>query len=203
MNTGTMLTRSGALGHLKTLDDVVSDYKVRFKFKHSAERSEGHHDPCVDFCKESRSISMAIARAVDGRRRDGKMFPGGSCVRTQAKKQLTLSLWRAERKIRLASDFDELYDIVAKHVGGIFGVSRYTTYNVSLRIGAYLNLEPRAHIYLHAGPLKGWKRLTGHGGDIFRVPWKEVPRALRRLKPHSVEDLLCEMRELLHPGMLE
>ena len=75
-------------------------------------------------------------------------------------------------------------------------------YAVSERIGAYLGLKPEAFLYLHAGPLVGWKNLTGCVGKPHRVPWSEVPPALRVLPNFEVENLLCEFRRHLHPRMM-
>src|SRR6516162_8138752 len=83
VNVGTRLTKTGALAHLKTLDDVVEDYIQRFQTKFEDEdlnHSRGHDDPLVDFWREAPTLETAIRRACDGRRRDGKLFQKGSCV---------------------------------------------------------------------------------------------------------------------------
>ena len=98
------------------------------------------------------------------------------------------------------TDFDPLYDLVKRSAP--WGIGNMSIYAVSERIGAYLGLKPEAFLYLHAGPLVGWKNLTGCVGKPHRVPWSEVPPALRVLPNFEVENLLCEFRRHLHPRMM-
>lgn len=201
MNLGTKMTRAGKLAHVATLDDVVDEYLLHFKFEAGAERSAGHHDPLIDFCREAPDLETAIRRAVDGRRRDGKMFSEGSCVRASSKEEFARELVGSQDALRARSDdFDLLHDLVRFHAP--WGIGTLTVYNVTARIAAYFGTHPERHIYVHAGPLKGWKRLTGTRGNPYRVPLTDVPAPLLRLKPYQIEDLLCEFRDLLHPEMM-
>jgi hypothetical protein len=203
MNVGTKLTKSGALAHLSTLDDVVEDYIARFQDKFdtpSEKHSAGHDDPVVDFCKEAKTLTTAIERAVAGRRRDGKMFSKGSCVPWDAKTELTKRLLARRDKVVRAKTFEQLYDIVAE--ASPKGIGYMSKYAVSERIGAYLGIKPEHFLYVHAGPLKGWKRLNGTRAKEGRVPVTDLPPPLRRIELYHVENLLCEYHELLHPGML-
>lgn len=200
MNTGTKLTKAGQLNHLKTLDDVVTDYKQRFKFHAGVERSEGHHDPVIDFCREANDINLVIRRAVDGRRRDGKMFSEGSCIDRKSKQKLLAKLCRIASQLHNCTDFDSIYDLVREH--RVKGIGNLTTYNVAARIAAWKGLLPEKYLYVHAGPLKGWKALTRASGIVYRVPAEQLPKALTKLPLHKVEDLLCEYSEFLHPGLL-
>ena len=62
-------------------------------------------------------------------------------------------------------------------------------YDTVLRIGAKLDLFPD-RVYLHCGTREGARAL----GLKWRDPWlkvDELPRELRRLKPHEIEDFLC------------
>jgi hypothetical protein len=203
MNVGTKLTKSGALAHLSTLDDIVEDYISRFQLKFEsdhANHSKGHDDPVVGFAKEAPSIAVAIARAVDGRRRDGKLFSKGSCVRNSSKAEMTKRLLARQSECQRAKSFEQLYDVVAK--ASPWGIGPMSKYAVTERVGAYLGIKPEAYLYVHAGPLQGWKRLTGHAPPEGRVPVSSLPPPLRRIELYHVENLLCEFRDLLHPGML-
>jgi hypothetical protein len=154
----------------------------------------------VAYTKAAPDVYCAIVRACTNRGRDGKMFALGSCVRASARVEFATALARVARCIASATDFDDLYDVIAS--SRVAGIGPTTVYCTALRLGAHLGLEPRNYLYLHAGPLQGWRRLTGERGPVFRVPWSEVPAPLRRLEPHRAEDFLCEMRELLNPRML-
>lgn len=201
MNVGTRQTRSGSLDHIKTLADLVAEFEVSFNYKAGVERSEGSHDPVVDYCKEAATLSTAIARAVDGKRRDGKMFSEGSCIAKEAKSEFFSKLLSRVGKIAKAKDFDVLHDLVQSLA--VKGIGNLTVYNVTARIAAWKGLEPVNFVYVHAGPLKGWKRLSNSKGNPVRVPVKQLPPELRKLSPHRVEDFLCEYSEFLHPGLIE
>jgi hypothetical protein len=198
MNMGTQLTRSGAFSNVKTLDDVVKAYWDLFD---KSKQGEAHDDPVVEFCREAPNLRLAISRAVDGRRKDGKMFSKGTCVRASSKLEMTNNLLRAEEAISQHTIFDNLYDAVDR--ASPWGIGRMTKYAVTERIGAFLKVYPKDYLYLHAGPLQGWKKLTGIRGNPYRVPWNTVPASLRTIPNYHVENLLCEFRELLRPEMIQ
>lgn len=209
MNTGTRLTKQGRFSSLSTLSEVVSAYQELFDFR---EAGENHgvdtHDPVLDWCREASSIRKCIKRAVEGRRRDGKMFSEGSCIRESSKENLEINLlhYSVLPALLYAQTFEDVYNKVRSSAP--WGIGDLTIYNVANRIAAYLEIKPEAYLYIHAGPLKGWKALMGRSwkgtnGETFRVPWEAVPEPLRVLPPHRVEDFLCEMRDVLHPGLLE
>jgi hypothetical protein len=205
LNDGTRLTKAGKLRHLKTLEDVVKDYFSRPAFVYSGDdpnRSEGHHDPLIDYCKECKTLEEVIARAVAGLRRDGKVFSEGSCLRASSKRNMAKRMLKNKARLRAAlGDFDALYDVVKELAP--WGIGATTVYNVTCRIAAWKNTHPRLYLYVHAGPLKGWKALTGAKGSVYRVPVDQLPRPFRRVPLHKLEDLLCEYRDLLHPGMIK
>jgi hypothetical protein len=193
------MTKRGALDHIATLDQAVDFYLKAFDFsKPGANHSVGHDDPVVDFCRKAEDLPEAIWRACDGRREDGKMFSKGSCVRTKSKRELYERL--LEVGVSNATDFDQLYDMI-DHCRP-WGIGDMYIYTVTERVGAYLGLKPEFNLYLHAGPLVGWKRLTGRRERRHRVPFDEVPAALRRLPNYHVENFLCELRDFLHPGLI-
>jgi hypothetical protein len=197
MNEGTRMTRAGAFDHLRSapLSAVVDDYLKRFRAR------PAHHDPVIAYCVEARPhFTLCIARAVASKRPDGKTFSQGSCVRRESKEEMTRQLMENRARLKRSRSFEDIYSIVKS--AAPWGIGNMTIYNVSCRIAAYLSIAPRDYVYIHAGPLAGWRALTGHRGAIHRVAAAELPAALQRLPPHRIEDLLCEYRELLHPGML-
>lgn len=62
-------------------------------------------------------------------------------------------------------------------------------YDTALRIGAKLDLEPEV-VYLHRGTRSGMGAL---GLNISRpfIELHELPRELRSLRPHEIEDCVC------------
>ena len=201
MNVGTALTKRGELAHITTLAALVSYYQEnRAALWAGQERSDGHHDPLVDFCRELDNLPSVIRRATSGRRRDGKMFSEDSCIKDAARQLFTQRLLAHASEVDAAADFDALYDLVHSHAPK--GCGSLMVYNVTSRIGGYLGLAPKNHVYVHAGPLQGWKALTGRRGNVYRVAIRDLPDALTVLPPWLVEDFLCEFREFLHPGLI-
>jgi hypothetical protein len=203
MNEGTRLTRAGAFAKLKTLDDCVDYYLSRPEFVYSGKdpnRSEGHHDPLVDMCREERDLITVIKMAVDGRRRDGKVFSEGSCLRKSSKEKFSRALAARWRELTKAKDFEDVYAVVKQ--AAPWGIGPTTWYNVTNRIAAHLGFGPKDYLYVHAGPLVAWRRLTGRTPPEYRVPVSALPPAFKRLPIYKLEDMLCEFREHLHRGML-
>jgi hypothetical protein len=194
VNAGTKLTRAGAFNHLKTLADVVKSFEERYT-AHS-------HDPVIEYVMTSPDLPEAIRRAVAAKRRNGKMFGMESCIKASSRQAFLVNVSTAGmvHRFNRYKTFEEVFDLVRSCM--VPGIGELVVYNVSRRIGAYLRIEPKDFLYLHAGPLKGWKALTGQRGNPYRVSMKEVPAPLRVLTPHRLEDLLCEYREFLHPGLM-
>jgi hypothetical protein len=204
MNEGTRLTRAGAFVKLKTLDDCVDYYLSRPEFVYSGSdpnRSEGHHDPLVDMCREERDLGKVIKMAVDGRRRDGKIFSEGSCIRRSSKEEFSKALYARRKSVATSKNFEQVYAVVKE--AAPWGIGPTTWYNVTNRIAAHLGFGPKDYLYVHAGPLQAWRRLTGRTPPDYRVSVAELPPAFRRLPIYKLEDMLCEFREHLHPGMME
>lgn len=84
-------------------------------------------------------------------------------------------------------NFASLYDFINQH--RLPGVGALTVYDTSLRIAAFLGVEPR-EVYLHAGPLKGARSL-GVPRQLRRVPLADLPAPLSRLTAGEAEDFLC------------
>jgi hypothetical protein len=206
MNVGTRETKAGALNHLTTLDKLVTYYKATYVYTSGSiwdgvERSENHHDPLVDMCREAKTLKEAIAIAVAGKRRSGKAFSEDSRIFNRVRVIMLERLNKRVHQMASAESFDALYHIVASMQCG--GCGRLMVYNLTNRIGARLGLKSERYVYLHAGPLKGWKRLTKTRKSPLRVEVEWLPAPLRRLEPHRVEDFLCEFSEFLHPGLME
>ena len=68
-------------------------------------------------------------------------------------------------------------------------IGRLMVYDTSLRVGARLHLLPD-RVYLHAGTRVG-ARALGLDWRADHVAMAHLPRALRLLGPHEIEDCLC------------
>jgi hypothetical protein len=92
-------------------------------------------------------------------------------------------------------NFEMIYDAMASRAP--WGIGDFMKYVAAQRVGAYLKVEPRDYVYLHAGPRRGYKALFGRNPRSFREPKLNFPKELQRLRPSKIEDFLCEFRETL------
>jgi hypothetical protein len=74
-------------------------------------------------------------------------------------------------------------------VRSVRGIGELYAYDTALRLGAHLRLLPR-HVYLHAGTRRG-ARALGLDHRAKSLATTSLPAALRRLRPHEIEDVLC------------
>ncbi len=189
MNVGTQREARGELAHLKTLQDCVE----QFVADHG---KEGTHDKVMPFVLKSPSLKVAIARAIDGAMENGKKFHFGTCVRNSSKEEWTKLLQEAPPSwVRKMSSFEAVYDWMAAKAP--WGIGDFMKYVAAQRVAAYLKIEPKEYVYLHAGPRKGFKALMGGSPKSFRVPKTSFPDEMQVLKPSKIEDFLCEMRQTL------
>jgi hypothetical protein len=200
VNVGTEATKRGELAHIATLEQLVKFYVAnRERLWAGVERSRDRHDPIIDFCREAKDLVEAIERATAGRRRSGKMFSEDSCIKATAREEFLRRLLKRRAEIARVGEFDALYDLVRSEK--IVRVGDLMVYNVAARIGGFLGLDPTFHVYVHAGPRKGWRALVGRPDSRYRIPLEEVPSELRVLPPCLIEDFLCEFSEFVHPGL--
>ncbi len=92
-------------------------------------------------------------------------------------------------------DFDELFRIIHADVKPIPGIGDLYVYDTSFRIGAKLNLFP-TKVYLHAGTQRGVRALgLDHSAATLKV--SELPKELRTMEPHELENILCIFKDEL------
>lgn len=91
--------------------------------------------------------------------------------------------------------FEELHDRIEAAIRPIPNVGPLTVYDIALRLGAYLRLEPE-RIYLHSGTKVG-ARMLGVKRWIATLGRQDLPEAFRILKPREIEDCLCIYKDEL------
>jgi len=91
--------------------------------------------------------------------------------------------------LRKAPTFEALHDVIHAVIRPIFRIGDLVIYDITMRIGAKLGLEPRI-VYLHAGTRVGARRL-GFPASRLTLEMGELPQAFRRLRPYEAEDVLC------------
>lgn len=187
---------------LDTLDACVRDFLWR--------RAPGggfdvKADDIPAMCAEAKDFPDAVWMACASRRRNGKMHTHQTKVRVEARREFGARIierytWgEGFSRPRTFDEFhDTLWDIRPE------GIGQLTTYDVSVRAGAFLSLEPDK-IYLHTGARQGWEAMWGGPRMIPRqgtyptvcVPREIWPRPLLRLSADMAEDFLCAYRDAL------
>lgn len=101
----------------------------------------------------------------------------------------------SQRNLSKYLTFEELFKTIESSLTPIKGIGPLTIYDTTLRIGAYLNLEPKK-IYLHAGTLIGAKHLgvSNPQKSLFKY---ELPVEFHILSESEIEDCLCIYKENL------
>lgn len=137
----------------------------------------------LKFYERQRSLEEAIRAATEKGHSHLTRIPPGT-LRTARGRLLN----SAELRGKLI-DFDELYATVEEEIGGIYGISLVTTYDIAHHLGAYLRLEPQS-VYLHAGAKKG-AQILEVGRGKRKVAKEAFPVEIQRLEPQFIEDFLC------------
>lgn len=187
---------------LTSLAAIRRDWNWRF-----VEGDDGkRRDLVIHHCKIASSFPEAVDRACRSRNPAGKMY------NHQSKIPLPILLeFRdliLEQSVVLFGMGPGNFDIVHALLWDIrpWGIGPVTTYDVSVRIGAYLGQIPSS-VYLHAGVREGWNALLRGLRDIDMgsvESWRaepliirgNLPEELRDMPADEVEDFLCCYRSL-------
>lgn len=163
-----------------SLSDVTEDYI--HEHRRLAEEE-------MNFFRHCSELASVIEYAALSKLPSGKRHP-------HQRRIPKLVLSEAERKLQTASanltqclSFEELHTYIRQEIGGIRGIGKLTLYDVTTRIGAYLNLEPE-RVYLHAGTAQGAKAL-GLNHRVESLHPAALPQAFNQLIPREIEDCLC------------
>lgn len=189
---------------LDNLRAIVEDFQWRYVDRKLT-------DQVIVHCKRAPTLSVAIDRAVRARDAMGKHHNHQSKVDLGARLLLGARLRAHRRQVRgftlLQGDnrFDRLHDLIDEIKP--YGIGPVTVYDVAVRVGAFLNIEPIS-VYMHAGVRQGMLALekaldrTECPDDLTgchkrkRVPIDMFPRPLNQMRADDVEDILCTYREV-------
>ena len=167
-----------------SLAAIVQDYIRRHRHKTIRE---------LRYFRNLRSMEGAITEAGLARRPDGKRWSHQRRIPRGVLETATSRLRRAN--LRSARSFADLIARVNTAVRPVHGIGELYVYDTALRLGGHLRLLPR-EVYLHAGTRRG-ARALGLDHSSASVSPSQLPAALRRLRPHEVEDVLCIYKDWL------
>lgn len=193
---------------METLLQLVEDWQWRF-----GENGPGahHRDEVVQFAKDAPSFRVAVRRAVDSIRPNGKMHNHQSRIPKVVKRDFTYAILAKSHYIRETlsftheveqyTRFDVLYDLIKEIAPP--GIGPVTVYDVATRIAAWMGFEEQ-QLYMHAGVRLGWRTLYPKEPYLWlyrlshmeRVPRNMLPKSLQLIPTSEVEDFLCSYRIL-------
>lgn len=162
------------------LRDIVADYIRRYRKGAEQENRWFAIQPTFE-----QAVSLAALAVSPSSKRLSHQRRIPQAVLAESRRCLVAAL----PELSNAHSFEALLEMVAASIGPIRGIGELTIYDTALRIGANLRLEPTV-VFLHAGTRTGARRL---GLSVSRkfIPVMEFPRALHKLKPREIEDVLC------------
>lgn len=163
-----------------TLSEIVIDYK-RNHFS--------HHEREITYFEKLSQIDEAIRFAVLSISPEKKRFSHQRRIPKVVLVDAYERLKRIKNQIIQVKNFDVLYDLIHEKILSVKGIGSLCVYDFSLRIGAYLKIEPNK-VYLQAGALTGAKAFGFRIIDK-KIQISDLPKEFRSLKASIVEDILC------------
>lgn len=143
----------------------------------------------LEWFRSQPGLKAAIKHAALAVNSRGKRYSHQRRLRKKTLEQAREILLARQSRFAKAQDFDEVFDLVEAAVQDVHGIGELYVYDTSLRLGARLELEP-TKVYLHSGTRIG-ARALGLNGKAKTLRTSELPKALRELRPHEIEDVLC------------
>lgn len=172
--------------NINTLDGLVQDFIDRFPRE--------RRDFVVPYTAESNSISQAIARAVSSVDANNKQHHHSFSISEHAMDNCFVKLIAQDDSLIRSINFHDLYKKVKRVLKDVNGIDDVYIYDIAVRIGSYLGLEPE-RIYLHSGVAVGAAKL-----GLIEFPesleYNQMPEALKAMTPDMIEDFLCCMRKV-------
>lgn len=180
MRTSASHTCRPAHESFKSLEDIVAHYRANYQERAARELRYFQIQP---------TLMRAVREAGLARGASQKRLSHQRRIPPQALVKGEHQLQRALVKLKKATDFAEIFDIVEQVMRSIRGLSELAVYDTALRIAAWRHLEPR-RVYLHSGTRIGARNLgLNHRARSLQI--RECPAALWKLRAHEVEDVLC------------
>ncbi len=166
------------------LPDCVKDYLDKFENVYN-EQFNWWGDKHIDW-------AATLERAWRSRFPDGKMHPHQ--YRVSPRLEAGLKIARSDcRKPEDFKTFEELHDWINSITHRVKGLGSMTAYDVTQRLGMWLNLEPDV-VYLHAGAAEGAAKLQIYG-DV--APLSAFPPKIQKLGASHAENFLCIYKDCL------
>lgn len=169
------------------LEKIIEHYKIQHQLNLESE--------LADF-SQSNDFGDVIYRVAYCQDKDGKKYFHQYRIIKQACEDSHHILKRLS--FNNIKDFESLYVYLKDNLLPVYGVGKLYIYDAALRLGACFDVEP-TKIYLHAGALKGAKKLNlTISKDSLNI--KDLPLHLQTINPKFVEAILCIYKDSFQNG---
>jgi hypothetical protein len=179
--------------------EIINIYNKKineYLFKHNEKCS---YDSVIRFVLKQTEIEKVIAIAVKSRDEFGKMHSHQRRVPKIAFENFTEALMLVKKSIIEATEFDQLFSMIAIEGNKIFGVGEILIYDTSFRIGNWKNIFPRK-IFLYAGTRKGVERFMNRKirNNYFLKEKLKPPFNTCKLECWQLEDFFCIYKDIFN-----
>jgi hypothetical protein len=142
-----------------------------------------------------RSLENAIELAALSKLPSGKRHPHQYRIPRQVLNAAKEELLAFAPELQTCKTFADLIEKVHTAIRPIKGIGELAVYDISLRIGAYLELAPE-RVYIHSGTRSGAKAIGVYDGQKS-IALNKLPTPFHELTPREVEDCLCIYKDAL------
>jgi len=151
-------------------------------------------DTWISYTVEQKDLLNAIQVAVHSKNKIGKMNRHQCRIKQICYKEFEENLIKRYNELEHVTDFDLLYQIT--WLSKPHGVGDLFCYDVAVRIGNFLNLQPE-FVYLHAGTKVGLENLKGKKISVSKISKADLPEPFKscQLTCHDIEVLLCVYKD--------
>jgi len=156
----------------------------------------GRCDPAVPWTEKAETLKEAIHRACMSRGEDGRLWhhQGRVWQRNLEAYERCLNEHLYYDGIENSEYFWELMIWCRKAAAETPGIGPVTEYDVAMRLGAWLDLEPE-HLYFHAGVTEGLKALgVAIPRGVYCIDRERLPKFFWDKNLDIVESFLCGYR---------
>ena len=188
----TILQREFAAAPPKTKLDSISalwkDYMRRYI-------NTGRGDPALPWTLKADTLEVAIHRACMSRGQDGTLWHHQGRVWQKNLEAYDARLqFQYFEAIEESEYFWELFMVMRKAAAETRGIGPVTEYDVAMRLGGWLDLEPE-HLYFHAGVTEGLKALgVVIPRGVYCLDRERLPEFFWDKNLDIVESFLCGYR---------
>jgi hypothetical protein len=163
------------------LETIISHYDKHHRMRKRRE---------LEYFQQQPTVEEAVRRAVHSRDEWGKRYDHQHRIRRMAYFDAEKALLPLVSALQQCQCFADLYQCLEDTFASIEGLNELFIYDVALRIGAKLRLEPEL-IYLHRETRKGAKALLRLKGKPRTIAPRMLPAPLCELPAYELEDILC------------